>query len=81
MQEEAQKGLDWRKEFGRGGTAVGIARARDIVNGKNLSASTVKRMYSFFARHEVDKKAEGFRPGEKGFPNLNLFVLLLAFLL
>ena len=45
MQEEAQKGLDWRKEFGRGGTAVGISRARDIVNGKNLSESTVKRMY------------------------------------
>jgi HK97 family phage major capsid protein len=26
-------------------------------------------MKSFFARHEVDKKAEGFRPGEKGYPS------------
>ena len=25
-------------------------------------------MYSFFKRHEVDKKAEGFNRGEKGFP-------------
>ncbi len=69
MKSEAQKGLDWRKEFGRGGTEVGIARARDIVNGRDLSDDTVKRMYSFFSRHEVDKKAEGFRPGEDGYPS------------
>jgi len=69
MKTEAQKGLDWRREHGRGGTAVGIARARDIVNGKNLSESTVKRMYSFFSRHEVDKKGEGFTPDEDGFPS------------
>lgn len=69
MVEEAQRGLDWRREFGRGGTEVGIARARDIVNGKNLSDDTIKRMYSFFSRHEVDKDAEGFRPGEEGYPS------------
>jgi len=69
MVEEAKKGLAWRKEFGRGGTLIGIARARDIVNEKNLSLDTVKRMKSFFARHEVDKKAEGYRPGEKGYPS------------
>ena len=48
MKSEAEKGLEWRREHGRGGTAVGIARARDIVNGKELSESTVKRMFSFF---------------------------------
>ena len=69
MKKEALKGLAWRKEFNRGGTMVGVARARDIANGANLSIDTVKRMNSFFARHEVDKKAEGFRPGEKGFPS------------
>lgn len=69
MIAEAKKGLAWRKEFGRGGQEEGVARARDIQNGKNLSESTIKRMYSFFARHEIDKKAEGFRPGEKGFPS------------
>jgi hypothetical protein len=26
-------------------------------------------MYSFFSRHEVDKKAEGFNAGEEGFPS------------
>lgn len=69
MQSEAQRGLDWRKEFGRGGTAVGISRARDIVNGADLSADTIGRMVSFFARHEVDKKGQGFSPGEKGYPS------------
>lgn len=69
MKTEAQRGLDWRKEHGRGGTEVGIARARDIVNGKNLSEDTVKRMYSFFSRHEVDKQAEGFSQGEDGYPS------------
>lgn len=69
MKEDAQRALEWRSEFGRGGTEVGIARARDIVNDKNLSEDTVKRMFSFFSRHEVDKQAEGFRPGEKGYPS------------
>ena len=68
MKEEAQRGLDWRREHGRGGTEVGIARARDIVNDKNLSESTVKRMYSFFSRHEVDKQGKGFTQGE-GYPS------------
>lgn len=69
MKEEAQRGLDWRDEFGRGGTEVGIARARDIVNGRDLSDETIGRMVSYFARHEVDKEAEGFRPGEEGYPS------------
>ena len=69
MMEAARIGLEMRREHGRGGTEVGIARARDLVNGKNLSESTVKRMFSFFSRHEVDKKAEGFRKGEKGYPS------------
>ena len=69
MVEEAIRGLEWRKEHGRGGTEVGVARARDIKNRKELSPDTIKRMFSFFSRHEVDKKAEGFRPGEDGYPS------------
>ena len=69
MADEAQRGLDWRREFGRGGTEVGIARARDISNKVDLSMDTVQRMASYFARHEVDKEAEGFRPGEDGYPS------------
>ncbi len=69
MVTEAQRGLDWRKEFNRGGTAVGVSRARDIVNKTRLSPNTVLRMFSFFSRHEVDKQAEGFDRGEDGYPS------------
>ena len=69
MQAEGERALDWRREFGRGGTEVGIARAAQLKNRENLSPSTVKRMKSFFARHEVDKKAKGFRVGEEGYPS------------
>jgi hypothetical protein len=69
MRVEAQRGLEWRSQFGRGGTEVGIARARDIANGRSLPLETVMRMVSFFARHEVDKQAEGFSPGEDGYPS------------
>lgn len=69
MAEEAQRGLDWRKEHGRGGTAVGVARARQLVNREELSPRTVRRMVSYFARHEVDKQGEGFSPGEDGYPS------------
>lgn len=69
MKAEARRGLEWRKEYGRGGTAVGVARARDIANGANLPIETVRRMRSFFARHEVDKQGKGFSPGEEGYPS------------
>lgn len=69
MVEEAQRGLDWRKEFNRGGTLVGVARANQIIAKENMSVSTVKRMFSFFSRHEVDKEGQGFDRGEEGYPS------------
>jgi HK97 family phage portal protein len=69
MVEAAQRALDWKAEGFDGGTRVGLARANQIVNGEKLSEDTILRMYSFFSRHEVDKKAEGFNAGEEGFPS------------
>jgi hypothetical protein len=69
MATEAQRGLDWREEHGRGGTAVGVARANQLVSKERLSISTVKRMFSFFSRHEVDKQGQGFDQGEDGYPS------------
>lgn len=69
VRKEAQKGLDWRSEFGRGGTAVGIARARDLSNGTNISPDTARRMKAYFDRHEVDKQGKGWSPGDDGFPS------------
>ena len=58
--ENAAKGLALRKRFGRGGTEIGVARAEELVARTPLDPSVVKRMVSFFARHEVDKRARNF---------------------
>jgi ATP-dependent protease ClpP protease subunit len=69
MIAEAKRGLEWRREYGRGGTEIGVARARDIANRTNLSDDTIRRMHSYFSRHEADKKGQGFSPGEDGYPS------------
>jgi len=69
MVKEAERGLAWRREYGRGGTEVGLARARDISNRKGLPLDTVKRMKAYFDRHEVDKQGKGWSPGEDGYPS------------
>ena len=68
MIEQAKMGLQMRKEFGRGGTAVGVRTANMIINNE-MTVERVKKMYSYLKRHEVDKQAEGFSPGEKGYPS------------
>jgi len=60
MKSAAAKAIKW-KEDGKAngaGTNVGWTRAHQIVNGESLSLDTVKRMYSFFSRHEVDKQGK-----------------------
>ncbi len=70
MANEARRGLKWREEYNRGGTGVGVARARDIANRKNLSPSTVGRMVSFFSRHEkATKGGQGYKAGTDGYPS------------
>ncbi len=62
MKAAARRALRWKEE-GKAtgaGTPVGWGRATDIVSGRSMSLDTVKRMYSFFARHEVDKKGKDF---------------------
>jgi len=62
MKAAAKRAIRW-KEQGKAtgaGTAVGWTRAGQLARGETLSLSTVKRMYSFFSRHEVDKKGKDF---------------------
>ena len=62
MKSAARRALKWKAE-GKAtgaGTPVGWGRATDIVAGRSMSLSVVKRMYSFFSRHEVDKKGKDF---------------------
>jgi len=68
-QAEAKKALEWRKEEGRGGTDVGLNTARTLAKGGQIGLKKVKHISKYFARHEVDKKAEGWKPSEDGFPS------------
>jgi hypothetical protein len=67
----AKRALDWIADgkAGSGFTGAGRARAGQLSRREGISSDTIMRMVSFFARHEVDKKAEGFNQGEKGFPS------------
>ena len=60
MKSAAAKAIKWKEEgkANGSGTNVGWTRAHQIVNGESLSLDTVKRMYSFFSRHEVDKQGK-----------------------
>lgn len=58
--QAAARGLKLRQQHGRGGTAIGVARARDLSAQKALSAQTIRRMYLYFARHSVDKNGKGW---------------------
>lgn len=62
----AAEGLRLRRKFGRGGTAVGVARARDLSSGRAVSLTTIGRMVSFFARHGAQRPSN---PGTKADPS------------
>jgi hypothetical protein len=67
MKAAARRALKWKEE-GKAtgaGTPVGWGRATDIAAGRSMSLSVVKRMFSFFSRHEEASK------GGKDFNNMS----------
>lgn len=56
VKSNAKKALDWAEKNGWGtcGTPVGKQRANQLANGEPISIDTIKRMYSYLSRHEVD---------------------------
>ena len=68
-QEAGKRALEVRAskpQSQRGMTSVGIARARDLANGKAMSPDTVRRMLNYFTRHEVDKQGSTWSDQGKG---------------
>jgi hypothetical protein len=66
MQSAARRAIKL-KEQGKAkgaGTSVGWTRAGQLARGETLSLSTVKRMYSYFSRHEVDKQGKDWDNAE-----------------
>ena len=70
-QVAAKRALKWIEEgkAGSGFTSTGRARAVQLARGGAVSREVAGKMKSYFARHEVDKKAKGFRSGEEGYPS------------
>lgn len=78
VQDAAERGLRLRSEHNRGGTEVGVARARDLKNGRRVSIETIKRMVNFFSRHARDLTAPSNKnPKDKGYPGAGLIAWLL----
>lgn len=55
-----------KPESEQGMTAVGLARANQLANREAVSIDTIRRMASYFARHEVDKDGSTWDERGKG---------------
>jgi hypothetical protein len=77
MAANARRGLELREKFNRGGTEVGVKRAEQLAARKPLSAADIKSMYSYFARHEVDKDAKSHEWGDENDPSAGYIAWLL----
>jgi hypothetical protein len=63
--KEAARGLELRARHGRGGTEIGVARAEGLKARTPIDISELKRIRSYFARHEVDKRGKDWHNTER----------------
>jgi len=54
----ARRALELRRRHGRGGTLIGVRRAVQLGNRQPVSVDTLRRMRSFFARHQNDDRRD-----------------------
>lgn len=73
--EAAERGLALRERHGRGGTDVGRRRAEQLMERRLVSDRDIKSIYSYFARHAVDKRAR--RWGDEADPSTGYIAWLL----
>ncbi|MFC3444052.1 hypothetical protein SAMN05518849_13625 [Sphingobium sp. AP50] len=77
MASAARRGLRLREKFDRGGTQVGVDRAHQLVERRDLTAADVKSMHSFFARHDVDKAGKAHKWNSDSDPSAGFIAWLL----
>ena len=66
-----------REQFKRGGTEVGVRRAHQLKDQRDLSDRDIKAMHSYFARHKVDKQVKAKKWGSKTDPSAGYIAWLL----
>jgi|TARA_A100001515_G_C4581796_1_gene213168 hypothetical protein len=71
VRSELARGLAWHEEghSGDGLKPETVAWARRLERGEDISPDKARKMRAWLARHESDKKGEGFDPGEPGYPS------------
>lgn len=77
MAENAERGLRLREAFGRGGTEVGVRRAHQLIDREELEPADIRSMYSYFARHAVDKQTRTHKWGSDEDPSAGFIAWLL----
>jgi hypothetical protein len=77
MAANAELGLRLRERFERGGTEVGVERARQLSRRDALSPADIKSMYSYFARHAVDRETKSHEWGSNEDPSAGYVAWLL----
>ena len=75
--EAAARGLELRERFNRGGTAVGVRRAKQLQARRALTDREVVAMASYFKRHAVDKNAKAHAWGDRDDPSAGYIAWLL----
>ena len=71
VQQVGKRAVGWIEDgkAGKNFTDVGRHRAEQLAKGDDLDDEQVKKMQAYFKRHAVDKDADGFKHGTKGFPS------------
>jgi HK97 family phage prohead protease len=73
VKTQAETGLNWANEYNRGGTSVGKATARYLINNSNADWRKVFHISAYFARHENEMSlASNSEPGADGYPGNGL---------
>ena len=71
VREELRRALAWHKEghTGPGTKPETVAWATRLEQGEPITRDKAVEMSAWHARHSRNKRAQGFRPGEKGYPS------------
>ncbi len=73
----AKRGLELREKFRRGGTSVGVHRAKQLADRRPVSVRDIMAISAYFARHEVDKGSRSHDWGDEANPSAGYIAWLL----
>ena len=69
VKKQAEIGLEWSKQYGRGGTSVGKNTANYLLNNDTVSPEKARHIARYFPRHEGEQSLpKNDKPGTPGYP-------------